>query len=931
MIDKTISIAIVTRNRSNSLRRCLSSLTKQPFSPLEVLVIDNASKDKTKKVALSFGKILPVRYIVELQVGIPYARNRALKEAKGDILAFIDDDCEATPAWSKEIVKAHRMYPEVVAIQGESTGKNLSNPFSLISHLSHQITISKNLIKNALIYIDTKNISFKLKDIRRHRLKFDTNFMQGSDVDFAKQLLSKKLKIIFYPKIKISFLSRDNLFSFPLQRFRWGKANAKLYYKWPREYFPNSESARKVPRLLKHPLLKEYWDIFIGVSILRILSRLAEKIGRLVGEREIQYANLGYAETKSKVHRRKNVLKTISIGIITKDRALQLKRLLLSLSVQSQKPHEVLIVDSSSGKQTARIVKKFEKFFPIVFIRQGNFGRGVARNAILSQASKDIIAFIDDDEEAANIWVEETIYSHNYFRNDVAIQGRIISRPEQSLWALVEQFRMDRWFIERIDKQNYMQILTTKNASVKRELIIKIGIKFTTHPNPKDANLIAEEVDFAHLLLLNKQKIRYAPSIVVKHWERASLLEFLKQQYRKGYSYRLNKKEWPKYYESTHRRNFLWILKTRLFLPVIEMLFHPILRKYISKFVFIIPVYYLSVLAYLKGSLDALSKEKESRYQYIPRNIKIRPVLKDMTVAIITRDRQDYLSRALYSIARQELQPAEILIIDNGSKDATRNIVTFFEKHLKVRYIFEPKVGVSYARNRALLEVKTQILAFIDDDCEMPRDWLANVHFAHKKYEDAVAIQGLAESIPRGSIFSILALFNRQTWIRDNMIGDRNLYWDMVRGKVKKGIPVLFCDTRNVSYKVSILRRFKVAFDENFTKGSDYDFAKQLLHHKQTIMFYPLAKVYHYERATLRAFLQQRFYQGRSSQYLFLKWPRKYFPIMKRGPLRKFAAFVYFSLANNYPIKLPALITLFWLSEVAYLVGKNYQIKHIKQ
>ena len=93
-----------------------------------------------------------------------------------------------------------------------------------------------------------------------------------------------------------------------------------------------------------------------------------------------------------------------------------------------------------------------------------------------------------------------------------------------------------------------------------------------------------------------------------------------------------------------------------------------------------------------------------------------------LSIAVCTRDRTVQLERALRSLIDQELAPAEILVIDNAPADeATRQMI----QHIfpSVRYVREPLIGVAFARNRALMEAGTVVVAFLDDDAVAHRGW----------------------------------------------------------------------------------------------------------------------------------------------------------------------------------------------------------------
>ncbi|MDB6029256.1 MAG: glycosyl transferase family 2 [Verrucomicrobiales bacterium] len=92
------TVAICTRERTTDLAKCLSSLQKLQTQPLEILVIDNAPKtQKTRDLVTQF--FPTIRYICEPQTGLDWARNRALCEAQGEVVAFIDDDAIVDFAW----------------------------------------------------------------------------------------------------------------------------------------------------------------------------------------------------------------------------------------------------------------------------------------------------------------------------------------------------------------------------------------------------------------------------------------------------------------------------------------------------------------------------------------------------------------------------------------------------------------------------------------------------------------------------------------------------------------------------------------------------------------------------------------------------------------------------------------------------------------
>jgi len=102
-LTEDTTVAICTRERPADLRRTLAAVKRLDPYPLEVVVIDNAphSSDTRDVVAEFTG----VRYVCEPRRGLDVARNRALSEARGEIVAFTDDDAAPEPAWLGALVR----------------------------------------------------------------------------------------------------------------------------------------------------------------------------------------------------------------------------------------------------------------------------------------------------------------------------------------------------------------------------------------------------------------------------------------------------------------------------------------------------------------------------------------------------------------------------------------------------------------------------------------------------------------------------------------------------------------------------------------------------------------------------------------------------------------------------------------------------------
>ena len=96
------TVAVCTRDRPEDLRRCLEAFMQLPDDGQEYLVIDNCpATDATKELVKNYSK---VRYVREDLPGSSAARNRALREAKHEFVAFTDDDAVPDPNWLRSLL-----------------------------------------------------------------------------------------------------------------------------------------------------------------------------------------------------------------------------------------------------------------------------------------------------------------------------------------------------------------------------------------------------------------------------------------------------------------------------------------------------------------------------------------------------------------------------------------------------------------------------------------------------------------------------------------------------------------------------------------------------------------------------------------------------------------------------------------------------------
>jgi glycosyltransferase involved in cell wall biosynthesis len=120
----TCSVVVCTHRRRKGLRRVVGDLRTLDPPPLEVIVVDNAPGDDPCRRDVEEAGFA---YIREDRKGLDIARNTAVRVARGDIIAFTDDDCAVPPGWVRQLCQAFS-HPSVAGVAGPAFPLALATP-----------------------------------------------------------------------------------------------------------------------------------------------------------------------------------------------------------------------------------------------------------------------------------------------------------------------------------------------------------------------------------------------------------------------------------------------------------------------------------------------------------------------------------------------------------------------------------------------------------------------------------------------------------------------------------------------------------------------------------------------------------------------------------------------------------------------------------
>ena len=242
-----VSVAVCTYNRAESLRDTLESLVAQQTNGFtyEIIVVDNNSHDHTKTVAQQFnGK---VKYVFEPRQGVSYARNKGIQEAKGQVIAFTDDDVIVDPNWIASLYKCFKE-TKALAVAGKIERLwNCKRPGWLSDEIMAPLIVQD--LGSARKKWDQKNHHMVAANMAFHRSAFEkyglfreelgrrgNSLIGGEDREIFKRLFEDGASIFYEPRAIVAHkVERERLSKEYMRRWFWevGKTlGHEIEFKW---------------------------------------------------------------------------------------------------------------------------------------------------------------------------------------------------------------------------------------------------------------------------------------------------------------------------------------------------------------------------------------------------------------------------------------------------------------------------------------------------------------------------------------------------------------------------------------------------------------------------------------------------------------------------------------------------------------------------
>jgi len=187
-----LSFVIPAHNEEDLIGQCLGSILEQAagrLDDIEIIVVNNASTDKTREAASSFPGVIIVD---EPKKGIVHARRAGFLVSNGDLIANVDADTILTPGWIDKVLKEFSENQNLVALSGPYIYYDLSKTHNFLVKIYYYVGYLSYVVNHFMLHIGAmlQGGNFILKRSALEKIGgFDTNIIfYGEDTDIARRI-----------------------------------------------------------------------------------------------------------------------------------------------------------------------------------------------------------------------------------------------------------------------------------------------------------------------------------------------------------------------------------------------------------------------------------------------------------------------------------------------------------------------------------------------------------------------------------------------------------------------------------------------------------------------------------------------------------------------------------------------------------------------
>ncbi|HMB89840.1 MAG TPA: glycosyltransferase [Rhodothermales bacterium] len=225
------SVVICSYNGASTIHECLDAVQRLDYPNFEVIVVDDGSTDDTASIARAFD----VRLIQSANQGLSAARNTGMDAAKGEIIAYLDDDAYPDSHWLTYLASTF-MTTEHAAVGGPNLAPSNDGLVADAVNYAPGNPIHVLFSDRVAEHIPGCNMAIRI-DALQSIGGFDSQFnIAGDDVDVCWRLQQQGWTLGYHPVALVWHHRRRTIRTFWQQQLNYGKAEALLEMKWPEKY-----------------------------------------------------------------------------------------------------------------------------------------------------------------------------------------------------------------------------------------------------------------------------------------------------------------------------------------------------------------------------------------------------------------------------------------------------------------------------------------------------------------------------------------------------------------------------------------------------------------------------------------------------------------------------------------------------------------------
>ncbi|MDQ4009903.1 MAG: glycosyltransferase [Actinomycetota bacterium] len=222
VLEPQLSVVVPTRDRPDRLAACLAALERQTSPQLEIVVVDDASRD-TRAVAGAVAAAPHARLVRGAGRGPAAARNAGVRAARAPVICFTDDDCEPVPGWAQALGRRITAGADAAAgptRNGRPDSVLASAAQAIATHLA-EATIDP--LTNRMRFAPTSNLACRAEVCRA--IPFDERYplAAGEDRDWCARLVGAGRALVFEPSALVRHHQELSPAGFWHQQLRYGR------------------------------------------------------------------------------------------------------------------------------------------------------------------------------------------------------------------------------------------------------------------------------------------------------------------------------------------------------------------------------------------------------------------------------------------------------------------------------------------------------------------------------------------------------------------------------------------------------------------------------------------------------------------------------------------------------------------------------------